>query len=83
MSISWIDLGIIGAYLLLMLGIGYYVFRRSPSFEEYLIAGRSMTTTLASLRTLLYLSRVKSAATRRPDPHSARPDSPTVRGSAI
>jgi len=44
MSISWIDLGIIGAYLLMMLGIGYYVFRRSPSFEEYLIAGRSMTT---------------------------------------
>ncbi len=44
MSISWIDLGIIGAYLLMMLGIGYYVFRRSPSFEEYLISGRSMTT---------------------------------------
>jgi SSS family solute:Na+ symporter len=44
MSISWIDLGIIGAYLLAMLSIGYYVFRRAPSFEEYLIAGRSMTT---------------------------------------
>ncbi len=44
MSISWIDLSIIGAYLMVMLGIGYYVFRRSPSFEEYLIAGRSMTT---------------------------------------
>ena len=44
MSISWIDLGIIVAYLLTMLGIGYYVFRRAPSFEEYLVAGRSMTT---------------------------------------
>ncbi len=44
MLISWIDLSIIGAYLMVMLGIGYYVFRRSPSFEEYLIAGRSMTT---------------------------------------
>ena len=44
MPISWIDLGIIAAYLLMMLSIGYYVFRRAPSFEEYLIAGRSMTT---------------------------------------
>ncbi len=44
MAISWIDLSIVGAYLMMMLGIGYYVFRRSPSFEEYLIAGRSMTT---------------------------------------
>jgi Na+/proline symporter len=44
MAISWIDLSIIGAYLMMMLGIGYYVFRRSPSFEEYLIAGRSMST---------------------------------------
>jgi SSS family solute:Na+ symporter len=44
MPISSIDLGIIVAYLLGMLGIGYYVFRKSPSFQEYLVAGRSMTT---------------------------------------
>ena len=31
MAISWIDLAIIGAYMLMMLGIGYYVFRRSTS----------------------------------------------------
>jgi SSS family solute:Na+ symporter len=44
MNISWIDLSIIGVYLLMMLGIGYYVHRKAPSFEEYLVAGRSMTT---------------------------------------
>ena len=44
MAISWIDFGIIAAYLMAMLGIGYYIFRRNPNFEEYLIAGRSMTT---------------------------------------
>jgi SSS family solute:Na+ symporter len=42
--ISWIDYAVIFAYVLGMLGIGYYVFRRSPSFEEFLIAGRTMTT---------------------------------------
>ena len=44
MAISGIDLGIIAAYLLGMLGIGYWILQRSPSFEQYLIAGRSMTT---------------------------------------
>jgi SSS family solute:Na+ symporter len=28
----------------MMLGVGFYVFRQAPSFEEYLVAGRSMTT---------------------------------------
>jgi SSS family solute:Na+ symporter len=42
--ISPIDLGIVGVYLLMMLGVGYYIFRKSPSFEEYLLAGRTMTT---------------------------------------
>ena len=42
--LSWIDLAIIGAYLLMLLGIGYYIMRRAPSFEEYLLAGRTMTT---------------------------------------
>ncbi len=42
--LSWIDLGIIGAYLLMLLGIGYFIMRRKPSFEEYLLAGRTMTT---------------------------------------
>ena len=43
-TISWIDLALIGAYVLLMLGVGYWVHRKSPSFEEYLVAGRGMTT---------------------------------------
>jgi SSS family solute:Na+ symporter len=42
--ISPIDLAIVGAYLLMMLGIGYYIFRKAPSFEEFLLAGRTMTT---------------------------------------
>ena len=44
MTLSAIDLTIVGTYVLAMLGIGYYVFRKAPSFEEYLVAGRSMTT---------------------------------------
>ena len=44
MQISGIDFAIIGAYVLMMLGVGYYVMRRSPSFEDFLIAGRTMTT---------------------------------------
>ena len=42
--LSWIDLSIIGVYLLGLLGVGYFVMRRVPSFEEYLLAGRTMTT---------------------------------------
>jgi SSS family solute:Na+ symporter len=44
MGISGIDLGIIGAYIAMMLGVGYYLMTNAPSFEEYLVAGRSMTT---------------------------------------
>ena len=44
MTISSIDLAIVGAYVLAMLGVGYYVFKKAPSLEEYLVAGRSMTT---------------------------------------
>jgi SSS family solute:Na+ symporter len=44
LAISGIDLGIVALYVLMMLGVGYYVHRKSPSFEEYLIAGRGMTT---------------------------------------
>jgi len=44
MQISGIDLAIIGGYILMMLGVGFYVMRKAPSFEEYLVAGRSMTT---------------------------------------
>jgi SSS family solute:Na+ symporter len=43
-AVSWIDLGVLGTYVLIMLGIGYYVYRRAPSFDEYLLAGRMMTT---------------------------------------
>ena len=42
--ISPIDLAIVGVYLLMMLGVGYYIFRKAPSFEEFLLAGRTMTT---------------------------------------
>jgi SSS family solute:Na+ symporter len=42
--ISWIDITVIVTYMLIMLGIGFYVYRRAPSFEEYIVAGRSMTT---------------------------------------
>ena len=44
MQISGIDLSIIVAYLAMMLGVGYYVMRQAPDFEEYLVGGRSMTT---------------------------------------
>ena len=43
-SIAGFDFGIIAVYVLMLLGIGYYVYRRAPSFEEYLLAGRMMTT---------------------------------------
>jgi len=42
--VSPIDLGVVGVYLLMMLGIGYYIFQKVPSFEEFLLAGRTMTT---------------------------------------
>jgi Na+/proline symporter len=44
LEISGIDLTIVALYVLMMLGVGYYVHRKAPSFEEYLIAGRGMTT---------------------------------------
>ena len=44
MQISGIDFAIIAVYVLMMLGVGYYVMRQAPTFEEYLVAGRSMTT---------------------------------------
>ena len=43
-SITGLDFGIIAVYVLMLLGIGYYVYRRDTSFEEYLLAGRMMTT---------------------------------------
>jgi len=44
MTISALDYAIVGIYLAGMIGLGYYLYRKSPSFEEYLLAGRSMTT---------------------------------------
>jgi SSS family solute:Na+ symporter len=41
---SWFDFGVIGAYMVGMLGVGYYVSRKLPSFDEYMVAGRTMTT---------------------------------------
>ena len=43
-QISPIDIGIIVVYLGFMLAIGYYVARKVPNFDEYFIAGRTMTT---------------------------------------
>ena len=42
--ISPIDLAVVGLYLLMMLGVGYYIYKKAPSFEEFLLAGRTMTT---------------------------------------
>ncbi len=42
--ISWIDLTVIITYMAMMLGIGFYVYSKAPSFEEFIVAGRSMTT---------------------------------------
>jgi SSS family solute:Na+ symporter len=42
--ISPTDLVVLGVYLLMMLGVGYYIFRKAPDFEEFLLAGRTMTT---------------------------------------
>ena len=42
--LSWIDFAVLGMYLLGMLGVGYYIKLKIPSFEEFLVAGRSMTT---------------------------------------
>ena len=42
--LSWIDYAVLGVYLLGMLGVGYYVKLKIPNFEEFLVAGRSMTT---------------------------------------
>lgn len=43
-GVSGIDFGVIALYLLMLLGVGYYVYRRAPSFEQYLLAGRMMST---------------------------------------
>jgi len=42
--ITPVDLAVVGIYLLMMLGVGYYIFTKAPSFEEFLLAGRTMTT---------------------------------------
>ncbi len=42
--LSWIDLTVIITYVLMMLGVGFYVYRKAPSFEEFIVAGRSITT---------------------------------------
>jgi len=42
--VSPLDLAVVVVYLLFMIGIGVYVYRKVPSFEEFMVAGRSMTT---------------------------------------
>jgi len=41
---TWVDFTIIGVYLGLMLYVGFYVSRKMPNFDEFFIAGRTMTT---------------------------------------
>ncbi len=40
----WFDWVVIGAYMALMLFVGFYLSRRLPNFEEFFVAGRVMTT---------------------------------------
>jgi SSS family solute:Na+ symporter len=42
--ISWIDLSVIAAYMVAMLGVGYFIRSRLPNFDEFMVAGRTMTT---------------------------------------
>jgi SSS family solute:Na+ symporter len=42
--ISPTDLVVVVLYLVMMLSVGYYIYRKAPSFEEFLLAGRTMTT---------------------------------------
>jgi len=42
--ISSLDIAVVVGYLALMIGIGIFVYRKAPSFEEFVVAGRSMTT---------------------------------------
>ena len=42
--LSWIDLTVVITYMAMMVGVGFYVYRKAPSFEEFIVAGRSMTT---------------------------------------
>jgi len=41
---SWFDFAVIAAYLAFMLGIGWYVSKRMKNFDDFFIAGRTMTT---------------------------------------
>jgi len=41
---AWIDYVVIAAYLAFMLLIGFYVSRRMTNFDQFFIAGRTMTT---------------------------------------
>ena len=43
-ELSGIDLTIVVIYIMMMIGVGFYIHRKAPSFDEYLIAGRGMTT---------------------------------------
>lgn len=42
--LSWIDLTVVITYMAMMLGVGFYVYHKAPSFEEFVVAGRLMTT---------------------------------------
>jgi SSS family transporter len=42
LRLHWLDGAIIGVYLLMLAGIGYYHARRQKSLEDYFLAGRSV-----------------------------------------
>ena len=66
-SIAAIDFGIIIVYVLMLLGVGYYVYRRETSFEEYLLAGefaRLVEKTPATVRGWADTGRVQVLRTQ-------------------
>lgn len=46
---SWLDWGVLAAYALLMLGIGWYYARQNTTAEDYLVGGRKMSPVLVGL----------------------------------
>jgi hypothetical protein len=60
-GISSADLAVIGSYVLMMLGIGYYVYRRAPSFQEFALSTRLRMAKFSSLPEILERNYGRSA----------------------
>lgn len=48
-GLRWLDWTVIGAYILFMLGIGWYYSRRQKSTEDYFLGGRNIHPILSGL----------------------------------